>query len=73
MHRFNQINPEYKEFVSEFKTVSIEYNELVQKINILEKLKENIKSYQNKIENYFKKKLNAIGEDFETSIYQKKW
>lgn len=55
MHRFNQINPEYKEFVSEFKTVSIEYNELVQKINILEKLKENIKSYQNKIENYFKK------------------
>ena len=34
-------------------------------INILEKLKENIKSYQNKIENYFKKKLNATREDFD--------
>ena len=63
--QFEQINPEYKDFVSEFKRVSIECNELVQKINILEKLKENIKSYQNKIENYFKKKLNSTGEDFD--------
>ena len=55
MQQFNQLNPEYKEFVSEFERVSLVYNELVQKINILVKLKANIKSYHSKIENYFKK------------------
>lgn len=55
MQQFNKLNPEYSKFVMEFETVRAEYNDLVQKINILVKLKANIKSYNLKIENYFKK------------------
>ncbi|MCG8806445.1 hypothetical protein G1K75_12365 [Tenacibaculum finnmarkense] len=55
MQQFNQLNPEYRKFVSEFEKVRAEYNELIEKINILVKLKANIKSYHLKIENYFKK------------------
>lgn len=53
MQKFNQLNPEHSEFIKEFQKVSNEYNELVQKIKILMKLNENIKTYHLKIDNYF--------------------
>lgn len=55
MKQFNQLNPKYEEFLDEFEKESNNYNQLIQKINILLDLKSKIKNYHLKIENYFKK------------------
>ncbi|WP_378187583.1 hypothetical protein ACE939_04455 [Aquimarina sp. W85] len=55
MKQFNQLNPEYSDFKDEYELISQQYSTLVQKIDILKKLKVNIVSYQVKIKNYFAK------------------